>query len=309
MTSENTDPRISVVIPTADRAELVVRAVESVLSDAGPDVEVIAVDDASIDDTLARLRALDDDRLRIIPLEKRSGANIARNTGAGEARAPLLAFLDSDDLFEAGRTARLIELFSTQPDLDAVMDDFTVWTGDRSELAGQPSGVWRGEQLTMLLIAHAAPLTNSALTLRRSVFDAVGGFDVTFKRQQDRDLLLRIARDHAIAFGTGKDVAKHQIVRSMSRNHDGYIAALDKLVGHHQAFLAAELRDLMGYLIARGILKAMVQGDLGAAWREWRALRQADNLPMGLFASLARYQAGRRFRRETTRRAKADQHD
>jgi glycosyltransferase involved in cell wall biosynthesis len=305
LTNQEATPSLSVVIPTANRAKLVVRAVESVLSAAGSDVEVVVADDASTDDTVDCLKGLQDPRLHIVELPQRSGANTARNAGAQASRAPLLAFLDSDDVFEPGRSERLIRLFAETPDLDAVMDDFKVWTGDRVRLAGQPGGVWRGDRLTLLLIAHAVPLTNSALTIRRSVFDEVGGFDVAFNRQQDRDILLRVARSHAVACGTGQDVAKYQIVRSMSRNHDGYIEAFDMLVGNHPAFLSPEFRDLVGYLTARGIVKAIAQGDLPAAWREMRALRQARHLPFGFIGALVRYPAGRRFRRATRQSAKA----
>lgn len=294
-------PAISIVIPTADRAALVMRAVSSVLEGAGDDVEVVVVDDASTDDTVARLKGLADRRLEIVELPERSGANVARNEGAAAARAPLIAFLDSDDEFAAGRPARLVELFRARPKVDAVLDDFTVWTGDKSESARQPKGVWSGDRLTALLVAHAVPLTNSALAIRRSAFEAVGGFDVAFRRQQDRDLLLRLAGDHQVALGTGQDVAKHQIVRSMSRSNDGYIAALDLLVGRHPAFLAPEVRDLLGYLIARGIVKSLAQRDIAAARREWRVLKHAVSLPMGGVAALMRYGAGRRYRRAVRR--------
>lgn len=294
-------PAISVIIPTADRADLVIRAVSSVLEGAGGDVEVMVVDDASTDDTVARLKAVADSRLAIVELPERSGANVARNTGAAASHAPLIAFLDSDDEFEAGRPARLVELFGARPEVDAALDDFTVWTGGKSETAWQPKGLWTGDRLTALLVAHALPLTNSALAVRRTAFDAVGGFDVAFRRQQDRDLLLRLARDHRVALGTGQDVAKHQIVRSMSRRNDGYIASLDMLVGRHPAFLAPEVRDLLGYLIARGIVKALAQRDIAGARREWHVLRHASNLPMGGMAALMRYAAGRRHRRAVRR--------
>jgi len=296
MTVDRLKPALSVIIPTADRAELVTRAVASVLSAREASVEIIVVDDASTDATVERLNQISDPRVRILELEHRSGANTARNKGAEASRAPLLAFLDSDDVFEPGRPNRLIQLFHDKPDLDAAMDDFTVWTGDRARLAGQPGGIWRGEPLTLLLVAHAVPLTNSALTMRREVFNAVGGFDVAFNRQQDRDLLLRVARSHVVAFGTGQDVAKHQIVRSMSRKHDGYIEAFDMLVGNHPTFMSPDLRDLVGYLTVRGIVKAVSQGNFAAAWREGKKLRHAQNLPLGLFSALLRYPSGRKVR-------------
>ncbi|MFE9657516.1 glycosyltransferase family 2 protein [Micromonospora sp. NPDC006431] len=90
-------PDVSVVIPTCDRPDLVLRAVRSALAQTVDTIEVIVVVDGADEATLKALAAVPDDRLRVVPLAERGGAPNARNVGAGEARAEWTAFLDDDD--------------------------------------------------------------------------------------------------------------------------------------------------------------------------------------------------------------------
>ena len=92
-------PRVSVVIPTFDRAELVSAAAESVLAQTFADLEAIVVDDGSTDRTVARLAAIGDPRLTVIAAAHGGCVGAVRNRGVGAARGEWLAFLDSDDLW------------------------------------------------------------------------------------------------------------------------------------------------------------------------------------------------------------------
>jgi glycosyltransferase involved in cell wall biosynthesis len=94
-----TKPKVSVVIPTYNRAGTVPRAIESVLGQTVSDLEVILVDDGSSDDTGKILREMFGDRIRYYP-QTNQGASVARNKGVEEARGEWIAFLDSDDLWE-----------------------------------------------------------------------------------------------------------------------------------------------------------------------------------------------------------------
>ncbi|NUR72341.1 MAG: glycosyltransferase [Hamadaea sp.] len=90
-------PRVSVVIPTFGRPELVVRALRSVLAQTMADLEVIVVVDGPDPATGQALAAVDDARLRVIELPEKGGAQNARNTGVRAAAAPWTAMLDDDD--------------------------------------------------------------------------------------------------------------------------------------------------------------------------------------------------------------------
>src|SRR4051812_26283844 len=87
--------RVSIVIPTYNRAALVGRAIESALRAASPGDEILVVDDGSTDGTEAALASFRD-RIRFITAPHR-GAGATRNRGIAEAGGDLIAFLDSDD--------------------------------------------------------------------------------------------------------------------------------------------------------------------------------------------------------------------
>src|SRR5438132_3254976 len=88
-------PAVSVIVPTFQRREYVVRAVGSVLAQTYEDFELIVVDDGSTDGTGEALAGLDG-RLRYLWQENR-GTGAARNTGLRLARGEIVAFLDSDN--------------------------------------------------------------------------------------------------------------------------------------------------------------------------------------------------------------------
>ena len=92
-------PKVSVVIPTFNRPEMLIRAISSVLSQSEPDLEVVVVDDASRDDMQAVVRSIGDDRIFCYRNAANRGEAESRNVGIEYARAPYIGFLDDDDLW------------------------------------------------------------------------------------------------------------------------------------------------------------------------------------------------------------------
>jgi glycosyltransferase involved in cell wall biosynthesis len=90
-------PEVSVVIPTRNRPELVVRAVRSALTQTLQDIEVVVVIDGPDPATVEALTGLGDERIRPVELPASGGAPNARNRGVDNARADWVAFLDDDD--------------------------------------------------------------------------------------------------------------------------------------------------------------------------------------------------------------------
>ena len=289
-------PEIAVIIPTYNRAEVLSRALRSVLQSDMQDLEVVVVDDASTDATASVIEALGDSRVRYELLPFKSNGNVARNRGIELTRSPIVAFLDSDDAFEPGRVERLTRFFAEHPDLDGVVDGFSVVAGDRSGKANVEPTVVTGSRLADLLICHAVPLTCSSIVLRRSALDSIDGFDETLVRQQDRDLLLRLSARHTIAFGTGHDVRKYRSRDSLSHNPVGYIASLDELVSRHQRFREKRFKDLLSYLACRVILKSFLGGKFRAGLSELNSLKRSRYLPRSLLVGLLRYNRGRHAR-------------
>src|SRR5215469_10753730 len=106
-------PSVSVIIPTFSRPHLLPRAVRSAF-EAGADVEVIVVDDASRDETASVCRSIRG--LRYIRLEKNHGVAGARNVGIAESTAPYVTFLDDDDIRLPASLDRQLEIFTDMPD-------------------------------------------------------------------------------------------------------------------------------------------------------------------------------------------------
>jgi glycosyltransferase involved in cell wall biosynthesis len=123
--------RVSVVVPTYNRAHLVGRAVESVLAALAPGDELIVVDDGSTDATEQSLEPYAG-RIRYVR-QTHAGAGRARNRGIEEATHPLLAFLDSDDEWMPGGLTLGRRLLEARPDVLFSFTDFAVHRpqGDR----------------------------------------------------------------------------------------------------------------------------------------------------------------------------------
>jgi glycosyltransferase involved in cell wall biosynthesis len=110
---------VSVVVPTYNRRELVVEAVESILAQDWPRIETIVVDDGSTDGTAEHLRREYGDRIQLL-VQKNSGVSVARNTGLAAAKGEFLALLDSDDLLAPGSIRSRAEMLLKHPEAGAV---------------------------------------------------------------------------------------------------------------------------------------------------------------------------------------------
>ncbi|AKB67311.1 glycosyltransferase family 2 protein [Methanosarcina mazei] len=113
MRSQN--PKVSVVIPTYNRAHLLPRAIQSVLDQTYQDLEIIIVDDGSRDNTERVIKNFKDERIRYIQHNQNKGASAARNTGIRESRGKYIAFQDSDDEWFSNKLEKQIEAFADAP--------------------------------------------------------------------------------------------------------------------------------------------------------------------------------------------------
>jgi len=127
-------PRVSVVIPTFNRARLVGLTIDSVLAQTFRDFEIIVVDDGSTDDTAALLAGFGE-RVRVLR-QPNQGMNPARNAGLAAARGEYVALLDSDDLWEPYKLALQVELLDRFPDAGFVFSEFSVMESDEHGAIG-----------------------------------------------------------------------------------------------------------------------------------------------------------------------------
>ena len=197
----------SVVIPSFNRASVLPRAINSVLGHCGPDVEVIVVDDASVDDTRDVVRRMFDDRIRYIRLQKNRGGGGARNVGVDHARGDYIAFLDSDDEWLPHHLQNSIGLLEDDG-LDGVFSSFFVErNGIKTVYACARIG--GGQSLPEYILgAGGGDPRSSTLVFRVAALRAVR-FDESLRKQQDWDLAIRFAKTHQLGVKPDPSVILH----------------------------------------------------------------------------------------------------
>lgn len=156
--------KVSVVVPVYNKAPFLEACFNSLFAQSYSDFELIAVDDASTDDSLQRLRAMDDPRLRIIALARNVGPGLAAQRGMDEARGDYILRADADDVQLPDRIAAQVAQLDAHPELGAV--------SAHMDLLGRPGEVYKvpldHEALRIELLFGVA-LFQPVLALRRSV--------------------------------------------------------------------------------------------------------------------------------------------
>jgi glycosyltransferase involved in cell wall biosynthesis len=180
-------PRVSVVIPTYNRADVVGRAISSVLAQSVKEVEVVVVDDGSTDTTSAVVRSFGDKRVEHLSV-LHAGATAARNAGAERARATWLTFLDSDDTVVPDWLASLLS--------EACVDGTGLVSCGYTERIDGTDDVLR-RRLPHLASPSVGPIvelisTGGSYMLPRDLFLEVGGFDPRQAAAQHQELALRL---------------------------------------------------------------------------------------------------------------------
>jgi glycosyltransferase involved in cell wall biosynthesis len=177
-------PQITVVIPTHNRADLLGRAIRSVL-EQDVSTEIIVVDDCSSDPTPDVLATFGDS-IHAVRTERNIERGAARNLGARLATSPLLAFLDSDDEWNSAKLRSQLPL--AQRGLPSVTGvDFIGPTGKVLRTYKPPGGAWEGVLLQNRLLGGP-----SSLVIPRDLFLSVGGYPEQWSVQGSEDWLLLV---------------------------------------------------------------------------------------------------------------------
>jgi len=249
--------KVSVVIPTYNHANYLAEAVERVFAQSHEAIELVVVDDGSVDATADVLRAYGD-RVRVIVQQNR-GVAAARNAGAHVSSGDFLAFLDADDSWLPTKVARQIALFEKDQQLGLVhcgvaeVDSRGRQTAIR--LDGMEGSVFR----EMLLLRRAVILGGgSAAVVPRKVFEYIGGFDETLSTSADWDFYCRIARRYCIGFVP--EVLVRYRIHHNNMHRNVHAMAKDMLSAYAKAFLDADVDLKKVRRRAYGRLHAVLAG-------------------------------------------------
>jgi glycosyltransferase involved in cell wall biosynthesis len=186
--------QVSIYLPTRNRAASLQRAVESVLAQSHADFELIVVDDGSSDGTRELLEAVQrrDARVRVIHHDASRGAPVARNAAIAASRGEWITGLDDDDEFLPRRLELLLAharlLGDAGERYSAIFTQAIERTGPGQQQHSDKRGPVHFEDL------FVSNVIGNQVFARRSMFEAIGGFDTTLPAWQDLDLLLRLTR-------------------------------------------------------------------------------------------------------------------
>lgn len=206
-------------------------AIDSVLAQTFRDVELIVVDDGSSDDTPRKLEELYGPRIRLIRIEGRAEKSSARNVGWKAAGAPLVAFLDSDDLWLPDKLERQVPHFDHADvglahSFTSIIDETgAVLPAETAERLEQYSrAIHRG--YTYAGMSEGCVMYTSSVVVRRDLLDRTEGYDPRISGHEDWDLYLRVSR---LAL-----IATDERVTTQYRRHEGNSADRTMSVGRIQ---------------------------------------------------------------------------
>jgi len=236
---------ISVIIPCYNRAQLIIKSVDSVLNQTYKNIELIVVDDGSTDNSLQVLEAIreKDNRVKVISQENK-GPYPARNKGLKEAKGEFIAFLDSDDTWDPHFLQKLYKALEAHP---AAVLAYCGWQntglpGQRGKPFIPPDYEARPNKAGIFLKGNRWPI-HAALT-RRNILDEAGGFDEQFTTAMDYDLWLRIVPFHKIVL-VPEVLAFYYFHKGAQIHKDKHETEANvRLVGEKFIKLHPEFRDL-----------------------------------------------------------------
>ncbi|MER3445446.1 MAG: glycosyl transferase [Candidatus Dadabacteria bacterium] len=188
-------PRVSVIIPTYNRAEFLCSAITSVLNQTFQDFEIIVVDDASNDGTYEVVSSFNGNGIKYIRHKINRGGAAARNTGIRASTGEYIAFLDDDDEWMPEKLQMQVDLLQiSPPEVGAVYTGFVIVSRAGGEILYQGVPTRKGYIFNEMLIGNLVGATPSVF-LRRECFNRVGLFDENLPFAEDWDMWIRISKE------------------------------------------------------------------------------------------------------------------
>ncbi|MDP3466180.1 MAG: glycosyltransferase family A protein, partial [Sulfuricurvum sp.] len=189
-----------------NKEQYVERTLRSILSQTYQDYEIVIVDDGSTDNSLSIVRSFDDARIRIIQ-QKNAGVSAARNRGIAEARYDLIAFLDADDEWLPNYLETIKDLENDFSECHVFATNYKIVDSNTNERFPVNTELLKvgGERGILINYFDAAartapPIWTSAVVVRKSALENIGGFPVGIPMGEDLLTWARLACKYPIAY-------------------------------------------------------------------------------------------------------------
>ncbi len=179
-------PLVSIVVPVYNGAPYLRKAIDSILQQDYPNIELIAVDDGSTDETPDILESYGE-RIRLVR-QKNAGQSVALNTGWSMSAGSVLGYLSADDVLYPSAVRRSVEFLQEHPEMDATYCDYEL-ISPSSDVTGQ---VRMELNFAAMLERLQIPMGPGAF-FRKAIYAKVGGWNVDYYQSPDVDFWLRVA--------------------------------------------------------------------------------------------------------------------
>lgn len=264
-------------MPVYNRATMVLRSIDSVLAQDFGNFELIVADDGSTDDTCNVVEAVKDPRVILLRAERNQGSNAARNRGINAARAPLIAFLDSDDVYLPKKLGFVVRLFGARPDLDLLLDsfikEFPAGSGRKVARRQNPNIDTTADFVSALFNRRLWKAT-SAISIRRDAAKRAGLFDETLKRRQDFDFLIRASAAGNCAATDEVTWVKTWTPGAISDDLGTFVGATVELCRRHPEYYAnPEFRPGLARDVTRHFVRLIAARRFTDIGRDAKAIR------------------------------------
>lgn len=240
----NYKPLVSVIIPTFNRADVILTAINSVCKQSYENIEIIVIDDGSTDNTKDLLDSSD------LPIkyyyQSNQGVSTARNKAISKSKGELIAFLDSDDTWRPEKLEKQVNLFKEIPEVALIHNGVI-----KINKSGEKSRILifdtekRYEIRDLISIVRNPYLGMSSIILKKEILDVTGIFDPLLKSAEDIDLFLRISEKYKVAFLNEDLVEVYINEKSLSAELISYeynIKVINNFIEKHKNFIKDNLK-------------------------------------------------------------------
>lgn len=231
--------KISAIIPTHNRADVLPRAIRSIQMQSRPVDEIIVVSDGSTDETVVIVEELSkkDGRVKLIHYYPGKNGNYARNRGIDAAAGDYIAFLDDDDEWLPEKIEKQMAVFEGDASIglaytgqNCIFQDLGITYQTKPSRAGD---------LSKRIFIHSDPGTTSQVMLKRELLDQVGQFDENLEAMQDYDLWIRCCQVTNVGFVREPCINYYNSIgkSQVSGNTDRYISSMQYILEKYREII------------------------------------------------------------------------
>ena len=230
----NIDFKVSVIIPTYNRGNLIIKSIKSVLNQTFKNLEVIVIDDGSSDNTEHLVNKITDKRLKYVKLSSNKGSSNARNIGIKNANGQFISFQDSDDIFYPNKIEKQLKNIINRNSILDFCKINVIYNSTYSYLIPnkrQENSILKGDIFNELISRGNFISTQSMLI--RTNYMKKHLFDIYMPRLQDYDVILSMIPKVKISYTKEVLVDLHIQNNSITRSPRKLKKAINMLLIHY----------------------------------------------------------------------------